>query len=75
MPVMDGFKAARELRARGNTTPAIALTAHAMQEERERAKEAGFDDYLTKPIHRGSLYEALEKWARPERSPDEPSLA
>ncbi len=60
MPVMDGHDAVKMLRSKGNTGPIVALTAHAMKEERERAIDSGFSHFLTKPIHRKSLLELLE---------------
>ncbi len=53
MPVLDGFAALSLLRADVSTSeiPVIALTAHALQEERERGIEFGFNGYLSKPIH------------------------
>lgn len=62
MPVLDGFAtldfARREPRFAG--VPAIALTAFAMQEDRERVLAAGFTSYLTKPVQFGALRQAIE---------------
>jgi PAS domain S-box-containing protein len=55
MPGMDGYKAVHTLRASSYERPVIALTAHALKGERERCLQAGFSDYLTKPIDRELL--------------------
>ena len=60
MPVMDGFMAARRIRERGYTNSIVALTAHAMKEDRRKCYEAGCDMYLTKPIQIEALLEVLE---------------
>ena len=62
MPRMDGHQATQMLRAKGYTVPIIALTAHAMVEERERAVDSGFTDFLSKPVHRDELIAMLERF-------------
>ena len=65
MPVMDGFTATRTLREHeqdGAHVPIIALTANALQEDREQCLAAGMDDYLAKPIRIQALHQALSKW-------------
>ncbi len=61
MPVMDGHGAVRLLRSKNYTGPIVALTAHAMKEEKERAVLSGFSHFLTKPIHRQSLLDLLSE--------------
>ena len=73
MPVMDGIEAARRIRATERAgqhppVPIIAMTANAMQGDRERCIEAGMDDYITKPIKAEQLFERLSHWTRPGAS-------
>ncbi|MES2962610.1 MAG: response regulator [Bdellovibrionota bacterium] len=62
MPVMDGHEAAQVLRAKQYAKPIIALTAHAMNEEKLKCFASGFTDYLTKPIPRDLLVDVLSRY-------------
>ncbi|GGE48807.1 response regulator [Actibacterium pelagium] len=64
LPVVDGWDAARTLKSGDDTKdiPIIALTAHAMAGDREKALEAGCDDYDTKPVELPRLLEKISKW-------------
>jgi CheY-like chemotaxis protein len=78
MPVMDGYEATRRIRqderlAGLPRVPIVAMTALAMEGDREKCIEAGMDDYLAKPVTRQNLYAKLEAWIavprpRPRRS-------
>jgi signal transduction histidine kinase/CHASE1-domain containing sensor protein/ActR/RegA family two-component response regulator len=67
MPEMDGYTLASELRARGDDIPIIALTAHAMPEDRRKCEQAGCDDYATKPIDKEVLVDTAARWLRASR--------
>jgi CheY-like chemotaxis protein len=61
LPVLDGWEATRRIKASTPKVPIIALTAHAMEGDERRAREAGCDDYDTKPIELGRLLEKIQK--------------
>ena len=67
MPVMDGFTATQQIRdpqsaVKDHAIPVIAMTANAMQGDRERCLDAGMDDYIAKPVDPTKLSKALEQW-------------
>jgi CheY-like chemotaxis protein len=66
---MDGFEATHEIRDKeskvlNHSVPIIAMTANAMQGDREKCIESGMDDYLTKPVKKEDLADMIEKWFR-----------
>jgi len=64
MPVMDGLEATRQIRTRVSSAelPIIAMTAHAMEQERQMCLAAGMNDHLTKPVDPKSLTSTLVRW-------------
>ncbi|MEN3111559.1 response regulator [Uliginosibacterium paludis] len=77
MPVMDGTTAAVEVRRIPGLSdiPIVAMTANAMQADRDRCIDAGMDDFLTKPIEPGELQAALLRWIKPRRRAEKAAAA
>lgn len=73
MPEMDGLEATKTIRANNTNaqTPIIALTAHAMTNEKEILLSSGMDDYLTKPVSENDLIRTLLKWTKQIHTPKE----
>jgi signal transduction histidine kinase/DNA-binding response OmpR family regulator len=71
MPEMDGLEATASIResekSTGDHIPIVAMTAHAMQGDRERCLNAGMDDYISKPIRKKELLRILEKFGQSDR--------
>ncbi|MFQ5660602.1 MAG: response regulator [Gammaproteobacteria bacterium] len=76
MPVMDGFEATAFIRKKekgsGNHQTIIAMTADAIEGDREKCLNAGMDDYLSKPVDREKLKELIDRWAGPSVSLPQP---
>lgn len=69
MPEMDGIEAAKNLRKKGFVDiPIIAMTAHALKEDREICLKAGMNDYIPKPIKQEIVFNMIQKWAH-QRQP------
>ncbi|MCX6278820.1 MAG: response regulator [Bacteroidetes bacterium] len=62
MPVMDGIEATREIKSFRKELPIIAVTAFAMTGDEKKAREAGCDDYLTKPLNKRLLFEKISHY-------------
>ncbi len=79
MPIMDGHEASRKIRTFEKekglaSTPIIAATAHVLPEDRAKCREAGMDDFITKPVRKQILDETLDKWAHEEKSDNDDAL-
>lgn len=74
MPVMDGFEATQKIRAFNKSVMIIAMTASAMQGDRERCLAAGMNDYITKPIEETTLESLLHRYLLPHTNADVTSI-
>ena len=63
LPKMDGYAVTKELRARGVLVPIIALTAHAMQQEKDKCLSGGFTDYISKPVNMQVLLDTIRLYS------------
>ncbi|MBL4697910.1 MAG: response regulator [Phycisphaerales bacterium] len=70
MPVMDGYLATVKLRESGNNIPVIAVTAHALEGDREHCLDSGCNEYLTKPINKELLIETCARLIKECSSPE-----
>ena len=64
LPVMDGYEATRRIRTNMASVPIIGLSAYAMTGDAEKAKEAGCNDYVTKPINKDFLLKKIQDYLR-----------
>jgi PAS domain S-box-containing protein len=74
MPRLDGYSALERLREHHCTTPVVALTAHAMAEERQRCQAAGFARFLTKPVDVPALVRTIHELARDAPTAETPAV-
>ena len=79
MPVMDGYTATQHIRephssVQNHQIPIIAMTANAMQGDREKCLNAGMDDFIAKPVDMSKLLKLLEKWLHQAPSPSETEI-
>lgn len=78
MPVLDGFSATQQLRAwetanQRQRTPVVALTAHILTEHKERARLAGMDGHMAKPVELSQLRELIQYWANHREAKADPA--
>ena len=65
MPEMDGLEATARIRKAGKDLPILAMTAHALESERQRCLDAGMNDHIPKPFEPEALFAALARWIHP----------
>lgn len=64
MPIIDGYEATRHIKKIKNSVPIVAYTALALPEEEKRCREAGCDDYISKPVLMKDMYQMAEKYLK-----------
>ena len=74
MPVLDGYAATTKLRQMDIHVPVLALTAHALDGDRERCLQAGCDDYLSKPVNRTTLIDKCNKLLNTSAAPQHEAM-
>jgi len=62
LPIMDGYKATKEIKKLRKNLPVIAQTAHALEEDKSKSLKAGCDDYIAKPINKNNLLNIINKY-------------
>jgi CheY-like chemotaxis protein len=75
LPEMDGFEATRIIRSMNSNIPVIAQTAFAMSDDKEKMKQAGFDDYVSKPIDINQLLGIVHRWITRSKTRVQPKLS
>ena len=68
MPVMDGVTATRAMRDAGLSLPIVAMTANAMEQDRQRCMDAGMDDFLSKPVEPHEMIRLARRWLTAPRN-------
>ena len=71
LPIMDGYEATQNIRKTYQSLPIIGLSAHAMQGDADKARDAGCTDYLTKPVDENLLLQKIKQYL-PDRKSSEP---
>ena len=61
MPVLDGYSATAQIRANGCSLPVIALTANVLEDDVDKCRDSGCDDFLAKPVNRRDLVETIAR--------------
>lgn len=76
MPIMDGYQATKEIRkqARFHDLPIIAMTANVMVQDLEKARQAGMNDYIGKPLNISHMFKTMSQWIHPQGNKTVPAI-